>query len=102
MSCCCCCGCGGCTDTACPCGIGRGAGALFWVTAGLGSTTSCFVGFSTFKFLAPGIIASSSSGEQILQPQLSESPLSSVVSHSKCGKKSAGLLKRFLRPVGWP
>lgn len=105
MSCCCCwicCCCDCCADTEFPCGIGRGAGVV-WVTAGLGSTTSCFVGFSTFKlFLAPGITASSSSGEQILQPQLSESPLSSVVSHSKCGKKSAGLLKRFLRPVGWP
>lgn len=63
---------------------------------------SCFVGFSGFTLLALGMTVSRSSGEQILQPQLSGSPLSSVHSQSRWGKKSAGLLKRFLRPVGWP
>jgi hypothetical protein len=46
--------------------------------------------------------SSSSSGQQILHVQLSGSPVASVDSHNRCAKKSAGLLKRFFRPMGWP
>lgn len=43
---------------------------------------------------------SSCTGEHILQVQFCMSLVSSVHSHSKCGKNSTGLLKRFRGPLG--
>lgn len=47
-----------------------------------------------------GCAGCNSSGEQILQEQFFGSVFESVTSHSRCGKKSAGLLNLFFLPSG--
>ena len=73
------------------------AGIMLLCTGEDLASTSCLTAFAVFAF---GSAVSMSSGEQILQPQLSGSPLSSVLSQSKWGKKSAGLRNLFLLPWG--
>lgn len=60
--------------------------------------TGCFLTCT----LALGMRFSRSSGEQILQVQLSASPLSSVASQRTWAKKSPGLRNLFLLPSGCP
>lgn len=110
----------GCTG-AVGAGFGAGSETVSWDTERLGIITIGFVlcvtvlveklsfliGGSSFftasNFTFPGLSKiCMSSGAQNLQLQLSESPVSSAASHRTCGKKSAGLLYRFLGPWGWP
>jgi len=83
-------------------GAGAGAGgvALGMDETGCVNLISFLTGGSALMELSAGVW--SPSGEQILHVQFSGFPSLSHASHSKCGKKSAGLLNLFFRPCGCP